>query len=97
MDVSMAVAGLLMFGDEVKNEITSNILVTTGYPRSLSICIVVLVAVIPLTKVPLKSVSPVPFLCATAGLLTEAVLDPSSAPWRSSRASTPVSCPTAKL
>ena len=54
LDVSMAVAGLLMFGDEVRNEVTSNILVTTGYPKALSVCIVVFVGIIPLTKIPLK-------------------------------------------
>lgn len=50
----MAVAGLLMFGDDVRNEITSNILVMTAYPKALSICIVVFIAIIPLTKIPLK-------------------------------------------
>lgn len=52
----MAVAGLLMFGNDVRNEITSNILVTSEYPRALSICVVVFIAIIPLTKIPLKYV-----------------------------------------
>lgn len=50
----MAVAGLLMFGDDIMDEVTSNILVTEGYPRALSVCIVIFVAIIPLTKIPLK-------------------------------------------
>ena len=54
MDVSMAIAGLLMFGDGVKNELTSNILMTTGYPKSLSVCMTIFVGIIPLTKIPLK-------------------------------------------
>ena len=50
----MAVFGLLMFGDGVRDEVSSNILKTEGYPKALSVCIVVFVAIIPLTKVPLK-------------------------------------------
>jgi vesicular inhibitory amino acid transporter len=54
LDVSMAIIGLLMFGDDVRDEITSNILSTKGYPRPLSIAIVALIAIIPITKIPLK-------------------------------------------
>lgn len=49
----MAVVGWLMFGKSVRDEITSNIILGSGYPESLSICLVVFVAIIPLTKVPL--------------------------------------------
>ena len=52
--MSMGVIGLLMFGDHVHDEITSNILLTKGYPRAVSVFIVVFIAVIPLTKIPLK-------------------------------------------
>ena len=52
--VGMSVAGYLMFGERVRNEITSNILLTKGYPRTLSILIVIFIAVVPLTKVPLR-------------------------------------------
>ena len=52
----MAIIGLLMFGDDVRDEITSNILSTKGYPRALSLAIVALIAVIPITKIPLKYV-----------------------------------------
>ena len=45
-----------MFGDDVKNEISSNILEMSAYPRALSVCIVGFIAIIPLTKIPLKYV-----------------------------------------
>ena len=51
---SMSVGGYLMFGEQVRDEVTSNILLTKGYPRVLSILIVVFIAVIPITKVPLR-------------------------------------------
>ena len=51
---TMAVGGYLMFGETVRDEVTSNILLTKGYPRALSIMIVVFIAIIPLTKVPLR-------------------------------------------
>ena len=50
----MAVVGLLMFGDELRDEVTSNIILTRGYPHAIAVCIVIFVAVIPLTKIPLK-------------------------------------------
>lgn len=50
----MAIIGWLMFGDIVIDEITANVLAITDYPQSLSICIIVFIAIIPLTKVPLK-------------------------------------------
>ena len=55
LDLSMAVIGILMFGRKVLDEITSNILVTKGYPQAISICIVVFIAIIPLTKIPLNA------------------------------------------
>ncbi|OJD10701.1 hypothetical protein AJ78_08361 [Emergomyces pasteurianus Ep9510] len=54
LDLAMAIAGWLMFGAAVMDEITSNILLTTGYPNLLSVCIVAFIAIIPLTKVPLS-------------------------------------------
>jgi solute carrier family 32 (vesicular inhibitory amino acid transporter) len=50
----MAVIGYLMFGDWTRDEITSNLVMTKGYPRFLSIIVVILIAIIPLTKVPLR-------------------------------------------
>jgi len=44
-----------MFGDGVADEITSNILTTTGYPRALTILMCAFIAIIPLTKIPLNA------------------------------------------
>ena len=55
LDLFMACVGLLMYGDGVKDEITRNILLTDGAPEWLSALIVVCVAIIPLTKVPLNA------------------------------------------
>jgi solute carrier family 32 (vesicular inhibitory amino acid transporter) len=57
LDLSMAVIGYLMFGDLVKDEVTTNILKSTSkyYPRPLSILIVILIAIIPITKIPLTN------------------------------------------
>lgn len=50
----MAVMGLLMFGEGVKDEITSNLFLTKGYPKSISLLVAMCIAIVPLTKVPLK-------------------------------------------
>ncbi|KAI0166283.1 transmembrane amino acid transporter [Xylariaceae sp. FL1272] len=55
VDASVAVVGLLMFGDGVRDEITANILETTGYPHVLNVLLVIFIAIIPLTKVPLNA------------------------------------------
>jgi vesicular inhibitory amino acid transporter len=55
LDLFMACVGLLMYGDGVKDEITRNILLTEGAPEWLSLLIVICVAIIPLTKVPLNA------------------------------------------
>lgn len=54
LDAGMAVIGLLMFGDGVLDEITLNILGTDGYPEVLKVFMVIFIAIIPLTKTPLK-------------------------------------------
>lgn len=54
LDLAIAVAGFAMFGQKVHDEVTSNILLTKGYPHAISVCIVVFIAIIPLTKIPLK-------------------------------------------
>jgi len=69
LDLGMAIIGLLMFGDNVRDEITSNILLTPGYPPGLSVCIVVCIAIIPLTKVPLNARPIVTTIEVLAGLL----------------------------
>ncbi|KAF2861962.1 hypothetical protein K470DRAFT_256495 [Piedraia hortae CBS 480.64] len=55
IDISMAVIGYLMFGDGVADEITRNILTTQGYPHFLNMVIIVCVAIIPVTKIPLNA------------------------------------------
>ncbi|MCJ1472900.1 hypothetical protein MMC13_001549 [Lambiella insularis] len=55
LDLSMAIAGLLMFGDDVLDEVTSNIFMTEGYPKTISILIVMCIAIIPITKIPLNA------------------------------------------
>ena len=57
LDLSMAVCGYLMYGMDTRDEIIANILVTPGYPHALLIIIVALVAVMPVTKIPLRYVS----------------------------------------
>ncbi|KAI6353546.1 hypothetical protein MCOR25_008950 [Pyricularia grisea] len=55
LDAVTAVAGILMFGDNVADAITSNILRTEGYPRALTVLMCCFIAIIPLTKVPLNA------------------------------------------
>ncbi|KAI1167933.1 transmembrane amino acid transporter [Nemania serpens] len=55
VDASVAIVGLLMFGDGVRDEITANILEATGYPNVLNVLLVIFIAIIPLTKVPLNA------------------------------------------
>ncbi|KAB8349679.1 hypothetical protein FH972_023695 [Carpinus fangiana] len=55
LEAALAVAGYLMYGDTVRDEITANIFLTEGYPRWISIAIVVAIAIIPLTKLPLNA------------------------------------------
>lgn len=44
-----------MFGDEVRDEITSNILMESSYPRTLTLLMCLCIGIIPLTKVPLNA------------------------------------------
>lgn len=55
VDSAVAVIGLIMFGEGVREEITSNILEISGYPNILNVLLVIFIAIIPLTKVPLNS------------------------------------------
>ncbi|KAF2755867.1 vacuolar amino acid transporter-like protein 1 [Pseudovirgaria hyperparasitica] len=55
LDLGMAVIGILMFGEDVRDEITSNIFMTSGYPAGLSVILAICIAIIPLTKVPLNA------------------------------------------
>jgi vesicular inhibitory amino acid transporter len=53
--MALAITGILMFGDGAADEITYNILALDGYPKGLSVAMVVFIAMIPLTKTPLNS------------------------------------------
>lgn len=55
LDATIAAAGVLMFGDDVREAITSNILRTSGYPTALKALMCAFIAVIPFTKVPLAA------------------------------------------
>ena len=55
LDLSMGVMGYLMFGDKARDEITAGILHSSAYPHALSVMIVVLIAIIPITKIPLSN------------------------------------------
>ncbi|KAL5334573.1 transmembrane amino acid transporter protein-domain-containing protein [Aspergillus crustosus] len=54
LDCSMAILGWMMFGNTIRDEVTANVLTMDEYPRLLSICIIIFIAVIPITKVPLN-------------------------------------------
>lgn len=53
----MAVVGYLLYGDNVLDEVTTNMIKTEGYAKSVKILILILVAVVPVTKFPLQLVS----------------------------------------
>ncbi|PKS11880.1 hypothetical protein jhhlp_001174 [Lomentospora prolificans] len=55
LDATTAAAGILMFGDDVRDSITSNILRTTGYPKVLTAFMCAFISIIPLTKIPLNA------------------------------------------
>lgn len=79
LDAATAVAGLLMFGDKVSDEITSNIIGNSGYPQTLSIMMCIFIAIIPLTKVPLNARPIIATVEAMLGLNTNSPnLPPSS-------------------
>lgn len=44
-----------MFGDNISDTITSNIIKTSGYPETLTFFMCICVAIIPLTKIPLSA------------------------------------------
>lgn len=55
LDLGMAAAGILMFGDAVRDEVTANIFTTKGYPHIISVFIIICIAIIPITKLPLSA------------------------------------------
>lgn len=54
----MAVVGYLLYGPKLKDELTKNTLGTDGYPSWLKVIILILIAILPLTKFPLQYIIP---------------------------------------
>ncbi|KAI0180281.1 transmembrane amino acid transporter protein-domain-containing protein [Hypoxylon sp. FL1284] len=75
VDAAVAVVGMIMFGDGVRDEITGNILETTGYPKVLNILLVIFIAIIPLTKIPLNSQPIITTLEVVFGLRQQVVAE----------------------
>lgn len=75
LDCVTAVAGILMFGDDVMDEITANILTTSGYPRALTILLCIFIAIIPLTKIPLNARPIITMIEVLTGMHQHAVSD----------------------
>lgn len=75
LDATTGVAGLLMFGDGVMDAITSNILLTSGYPRVLTILMCLFIGTIPLTKIPLNARPIVSTVEVLLGLHQQAISD----------------------
>lgn len=53
VNLTMGVIGYLMFGQNVDNEVTKNIMFTPGYPEHQGVVITSLISLIPLAKTPL--------------------------------------------
>ena len=54
VDISMATIGYLLYGNDLLDEVTTNMIKTPGYSQAVKILILILVAVIPITKFPLQ-------------------------------------------
>jgi vesicular inhibitory amino acid transporter len=65
-----------MFGDSVRDEITSNILLESSYPRALTVLMCLCIGIIPLTKIPLNARPIVATLEVLLGLHQQAVAPP---------------------
>ncbi|RMY42984.1 hypothetical protein D0865_11574 [Hortaea werneckii] len=50
VDLVMAIVGYLMYGRRTKDEISTNVLTTQEYPGALHVVVLILVAIMPLTK-----------------------------------------------
>lgn len=83
LDAFTAVVGLLMYGDDVMDEITANVLRTSAYPRALNVLMCIFIAIIPLTKIPLNARPIVATLEVLTGIHQQAVADSSAMVGRS--------------
>ena len=72
-----------MFGDSVRDEITSNILMESNYPRVLTVLMTLFVGIIPLTKIPLNARPIVSTMEVLLGLHQQTVSETSSLVGRS--------------
>jgi vesicular inhibitory amino acid transporter len=84
LDTTVAIVGYLMFGDGVLDAVTSNILLTTGYPGVLSVLLVIFISIIPLTKIPLNAQPIITTIEVIAGLRNQVVASDTSLVGRSS-------------
>jgi vesicular inhibitory amino acid transporter len=50
----MAAIGYLLYGSDLLDEVTTNMIKTVGYGKAVKVVILILVAVVPLTKFPLQ-------------------------------------------
>ena len=50
----MAVIGYLLYGEHLLDEVTTNMIKTAGYAKPVKVLILILVAVVPITKFPLQ-------------------------------------------
>src|SRR3569833_302351 len=72
-----------MFGDDIMDEITSNILKTSGYPRILTFLMCLFIAILPLTKIPLNARPIITTVEILTGLHQQSVADSSALVGRS--------------
>ena len=50
----MAIIGYLLYGELLKDEVTANMIGTEGYSQAIKILVLVLVAIVPITKYPVQ-------------------------------------------
>jgi solute carrier family 32 (vesicular inhibitory amino acid transporter) len=84
IDATVAIVGYLMFGDGVRDSVTNNLLRTTGYPGILNVLLVIFIAIIPLTKIPLNAQPIISTMEVLAGLRQQAVAEEGALVGRSS-------------
>ncbi|KAK6079858.1 transmembrane amino acid transporter [Seiridium cupressi] len=84
IDATVAIVGYVMFGDGVRDSVTNNLLRTTGYPAVLNVLLVIFIAIIPLTKIPLNAQPIVSTMEVLAGLRQQVVAEDQALVGRSS-------------
>ncbi|ODV60993.1 Avt1p ASCRUDRAFT_34883 [Ascoidea rubescens DSM 1968] len=78
-DFSMSIIGVLMFGNQVKEEITKSILITKGYPKFIHLTILSLIAMVPIAKTPLNARPIISILDYFMNLNEEEIIDENDA------------------